>query len=108
MQKTAYDIRISDGSSDVCSSDLIISVFIFGGVFERFPELKLVCVEADAGWAAHFMYRMDHAYKRHRHWMKGKELSRLPSEWFRSNVWLTFQEIGRASCRARRGPYVLI
>jgi predicted TIM-barrel fold metal-dependent hydrolase len=70
----------------------IISTFIFGGVFDRHPGLKLVCVEADAGWAPHFMYRMDHAYKRHRHWMRGRELSRLPSEWFRSNVWLTFQD----------------
>ncbi len=40
-----------------------------GGVFERHPKLKLVCVEADAGWAPHCMYRMDHAYKRHRYWL---------------------------------------
>jgi len=70
----------------------IIGMFIFGGVFERHPKLKLVCVEADAGWAPHFMYRMDHAYKRHRHWMKGQELSRLPSEHFRENVYMTFQD----------------
>src|SRR3546814_7056695 len=25
-QKTAYDVRISDGSSDVCSSDLIVVI----------------------------------------------------------------------------------
>jgi hypothetical protein len=29
----------------------IIGMFIFGRVFERHPKLKLVCVEADAGWA---------------------------------------------------------
>ena len=38
------------------------------------------------------MYRMDHAYKRHRFWMKGKELARLPSEYFRENIALTFQD----------------
>jgi predicted TIM-barrel fold metal-dependent hydrolase len=70
----------------------IIGMFVFGGVFERNPALKLVCVEADAGWAPHFMYRMDHAYKRHRHWMKGKELSKLPSAYFRENVYMTFQD----------------
>ncbi|MBT4485915.1 MAG: amidohydrolase [Rhodospirillaceae bacterium] len=70
----------------------IIGMFIFGGVFHRHPALKLVCVEADAGWAPHFMYRMDHAYKRHRHWMKGKELGELPSEYFRENVYMTFQD----------------
>ncbi len=70
----------------------IIGTFVFSGVFERYPDLKLVCVEADAGWAPHFMYRMDHAYKRHRYWMKGQELARLPSEYFMENVYMTFQD----------------
>jgi predicted TIM-barrel fold metal-dependent hydrolase len=70
----------------------ILGMLVFGGVFERFPKLKVVCVEADAGWAPHYMYRMDHAYKRHRHWMRGRELSRLPSEYFKENIYLTFQD----------------
>src|SRR5258708_6617097 len=70
----------------------IMGTLIFSGVFERPPRLRVVCVEADAGWAPHFMYRMDHAYKRHRYWMKGKELQRLPSEYFRKNIALTFQD----------------
>ena len=44
-------------------------MLVLGGVFERHPDLKIVCVEADAGWVPHFMYRMDHAYKRHRYWL---------------------------------------
>lgn len=70
----------------------ILGMLVFSGVFERHPKLKVVCVEADAGWAPHYMYRMDHAYKRHRYWMKGKELQRLPSEYFRENIYLTFQD----------------
>ncbi len=70
----------------------IIGTFIFGAVFERHPELKLVCVEADAGWVPHYMYRMDHAYKRHRYWLKCPEMERLPSEYFRENVYMTFQD----------------
>ena len=70
----------------------ILGLFVFGGVFERFPKLKVVCVEADAGWAPHFMYRMDHAYNRHRHWMKGRELKKLPSEYFAENIYMTFQD----------------
>ena len=70
----------------------IMGMLVFSGVFERHPKLRVVCVEADAGWAPHFMYRMDHAYKRHRYWMKGKELQRLPSEYFRENISLTFQD----------------
>ena len=70
----------------------IIGVFIWGRVFERHPDLKMVCVEADAGWAPHFAYRMDHGYKRHRFWMKMGDMGKLPSEYFRENVYLTFQD----------------
>jgi predicted TIM-barrel fold metal-dependent hydrolase len=67
-------------------------MFIFGRVFERHPDLKLVCVEADAGWAPHYMYRMDHVYKRHRAWLKCDEMKKLPSEYFQQNVYVTFQD----------------
>jgi predicted TIM-barrel fold metal-dependent hydrolase len=64
----------------------------FTGVFERHPELNVVCVEADAGWVPHYMYRMDHAYDRHRYWMKAPPLAKMPSEYFRQNIYLTFQD----------------
>jgi uncharacterized protein len=70
----------------------IIGTFIFGGVFERHPKLKVVCVEADAGWVPHYMYRMDHAYDRHRYWLTGTQLSKMPSAYFRENVYTTFQD----------------
>jgi uncharacterized protein len=70
----------------------IIGTLIFSGVFERHPKLKVVCVEADAGWAPHYMYRMDHAYDRHRYWLTAGTISKLPSEYFRENIYLTFQD----------------
>ena len=71
----------------------IIGTFILGGVFERHPKLKIICVEADAGWAPHYMYRMDHAFDRHRFWLPpGQSLSKMPSEYFRENVYMTFQD----------------
>ncbi len=71
----------------------IMGTVVLGGVFERHPELKIVCVEADAGWVPHYMYRMDHAYKRHRNWLPpGQALSKLPSEYFRENIYTTFQD----------------
>ncbi len=71
----------------------IMGMLVLGGVFERHPNLKIVCVEADAGWVPHFMYRMDHAYKRHRYWLPaGQELSRMPSEYFADNIYVTFQD----------------
>ena len=36
---------------------------------------------------------MDHGYKRHRHWIDpGKELSKLPSEYFAEHIYTTFQD----------------
>jgi predicted TIM-barrel fold metal-dependent hydrolase len=70
----------------------IIGTLVFGAVFERHPELKVVCVEADAGWAPHWMYRADHAVDRHRNWLGGGSLERKPSEYFRENVSVTFQD----------------
>jgi uncharacterized protein len=70
----------------------IIGMLILSGVFERHPKLKIVCVEADAGWAPHFMYRMDHAFDRHRYWLTAGTLSKMPSEYFRENIYLTFQD----------------
>jgi predicted TIM-barrel fold metal-dependent hydrolase len=70
----------------------IMGMLVFSGVFERHPDLKVVCVECDAGWVPHYTYRMDHIYERHRHWNKAQELSRLPSEYFFENIYLTFQD----------------
>ncbi|MFP6771573.1 MAG: amidohydrolase family protein [Alphaproteobacteria bacterium] len=84
--------RINGFSTIIRGCQDIIGMFIFGGVFQRHPDLKLVCVEADAGWAPHYMYRMDHAYNHHRFWMKCDEMERLPSEYFKENVYMTFQD----------------
>jgi predicted TIM-barrel fold metal-dependent hydrolase len=71
----------------------IMGTLVLGGVFERHPKLKVVCVEADAGWVPHYMYRMDHAFKRHRNWLPpGQELSKLPSEYFAEHIYVTFQD----------------
>ena len=70
----------------------IIGTFVWGRVFERHPELRIVSVEADAGWLPHFAYRMDSGYKRHRFWMKVGDMEKLPSEYLFENVYLTFQD----------------
>jgi predicted TIM-barrel fold metal-dependent hydrolase len=80
-----YAVAIIRANQDV------IGMLIFGGVFERHPRLRIVCVEADAGWAPHWMYRMDHYYERHRH-LRQRGLERLPSVQFREHVYLTFQD----------------
>jgi uncharacterized protein len=84
--------RINGFLSIIRGNQDLIGMFIYGGVFMRNPSLKLVCVEADAGWVPHFMYRADHAYKRHRSWMMKSELEKMPSEYFREHVYTTFQD----------------
>lgn len=85
--------RLNSFLSIIRGNQDILGTMIFGGVFERYPELRVVCVEADAGWVPHYMYRMDHAYKRHRNWLApGVELSRLPSEYFSEHIYTTFQD----------------
>lgn len=69
---------------------LTIADMITGGVFERFPRLKIVSAENDVSWIPHFMYRIDHAYDRLRH-LEGLTLPMLPSDYMRRNVWATFQ-----------------
>lgn len=70
----------------------IMLMLVFSGVFERHPRLKVVCAEADAGWVPHFMYRMDHAYERHRFWLEVGTLTKPPSEYFAENIYVTFQD----------------
>jgi predicted TIM-barrel fold metal-dependent hydrolase len=85
--------RINSFLSIIRGNQDIMGTLIFGGVFERYPALRVVCVEADAGWVPHYMYRMDHAYKRHRNWLApGTTLTKLPSEYFAEHIYTTFQD----------------
>ncbi len=57
---------------------------IYGGVFDRFPRLKIVAAEWDIGWVAHMVGKFkDHDPK------TGLELA--PAEYFRRNIWFTFE-----------------
>ena len=64
---------------------------ISGGVLMRFPRLKLVSAENDAGWIPHYMYRLDHAFEKFGVMMR-EPLDMKPSEYIRRNLWATFQD----------------
>ncbi|MBV1905001.1 MAG: amidohydrolase [Pseudomonadales bacterium] len=70
----------------------IVCLMTMQGVFERNPKLKLVCAEGDAGWMPHYMYRMDHAVTFNTDSGLIDGLSKLPSEYLKSNVSMTFQD----------------
>ena len=82
---------IANLTNIVRSNQDIIAMLIWGGVFERFPDLRMVCVEADASWAPHMMQKMDQYYDDLRGLMRVGEFKRRPSEMFRDNLYMTFQ-----------------
>jgi hypothetical protein len=66
---------------------------IFSGLFERHPRLTLAIVELELARAPHLLSTMDYTY-RERH---GEAIYRfkdgmLPSDFFRRNIVLSFQE----------------
>jgi predicted TIM-barrel fold metal-dependent hydrolase len=68
-----------------------LAQIVFGGVLERFPRLRIVSAENDAGWLPHFGYRMDHVYHKYREiWDESTPLR--PSEYLRRQVYATFQD----------------
>ena len=78
-----------------------LAAMIFSGVFERFPNLKIVSVENDVSWAPNLMERMDHSYNRHRFWAgTGIKSDTLPSRFFRDHISMTFiRDAGAAPLR---------
>jgi predicted TIM-barrel fold metal-dependent hydrolase len=65
---------------------------IFAGALDRHPDLQLVSVENDAGWAAHLIERMDYvqAKARSRNLLTDQHNERIPSHYWRHNVHYTF------------------
>ncbi len=61
-----------------------LSSIVLDGVFDRFPRLKMVAVEAGCGFAAYLMDRLD---EKHRHFSAFSNLARKPSDYVRRNCY---------------------
>ena len=74
----------------------ILFRMISTGVFERFPDLKLVGSEVQAGWVPFYLEQFDDSVLRNR---QDWNLPLLPSEYFRRNVSIVyfFDEVGAAN-----------
>jgi predicted TIM-barrel fold metal-dependent hydrolase len=81
------------------SSAEALGMWILGGVFERFPDLRLVLVEPGIGWVAWWLDQVDTMTLRHGY--EYPALKALPSDYFRRNVFLTFMDEGNGVRVAR-------
>ena len=67
-----------------CDNMATMGHFIFTGMLERFPRLRLAILESNAGWLPFWLGRMDlHSHGRYSIMGKPKNLSLLPSEYFK-------------------------
>src|SRR3546814_10314675 len=90
-QKTAYEMRISDWSSDVCSSDLLGVEIVFG-----YPGGAVLPI-----YDALFQQeKIRHILVRH------EQAATHAAEGYARATGKPGVEIGRASCRERVCPYV--
>jgi len=64
----------------------------------RLCDSQMLChlttAEHDAGWVAHYAYRLDQMWERHHNWLgrKSQGMQRQPSEYLRTNTYFTFQK----------------
>jgi predicted TIM-barrel fold metal-dependent hydrolase len=81
---------------DAGSFPVILAKMISSGVFERFPALRFIGTEVQAGWVPYYLERFDESVLRNR---REWSLPLLPSEYFRRNASVVYivDEIGAAS-----------
>jgi uncharacterized protein len=79
------------------NSQALLTSLVIEGVFERFPSLRVIIVEAGFAWLPALTWRLD----KHWHRMRDEtpDLKRLPSEYIREQVWLTTQPMEEPETR---------
>jgi predicted TIM-barrel fold metal-dependent hydrolase len=79
------------------NAQALLSSLVLEGVFERFPTLRVIIVEAGFAWLPALCGRLD------THWLRMRDetpdLRRLPSEYIRQQVWLTTQPMEEPETR---------
>jgi predicted TIM-barrel fold metal-dependent hydrolase len=83
--------------------------FILGGIFDRFPRLKLVITETGCAWVPPLLAQLDKTIQRVREtgqtgeirYGDDQKLNHLASEYFAQNVWMGVSMPDRADVAAR-------
>jgi predicted TIM-barrel fold metal-dependent hydrolase len=83
-----FDVLVVQGMQQAFAS------LFHHGVFERFPRVKVVVLESQAGWIGYLLDRMDAVYKNP---LGGTtKLRDLPSRYFRRQCWISADPDERA------------
>lgn len=69
-----------------------LGFWILTGIFERFPELRVVLVEAGLGWLPYFIERLDRMQDRHGWRELAGAVPEKPSFYWHRNMAATFEE----------------
>lgn len=62
-----------------------LMAMVVDGLFDKFPRLKVLAIEAGCGWAAYAMDRLDEKYQHFKYFHPLK--LEKPSDYFRRNLW---------------------
>jgi predicted TIM-barrel fold metal-dependent hydrolase len=67
---------------------------VAAGVFDRYPDVRVVFAHGDAGWALHWMEFFDINYVRHKHLAEYtlQNEDAVPSDYMRKHAWFTFHQ----------------
>lgn len=68
----------------------VVSNLLFSGMYDKFPALKIVLVEANIGWIPTLMEQCDDMFYRYRFFTNASEKMNMPSEVFHKHFWSTF------------------
>jgi uncharacterized protein len=67
----------------------VVSNLILSGMFDRHPDLQMVSVESGVGWIPFILEALDYEMAENAP-QEFSQLGKLPSEYFRSNLYATF------------------
>lgn len=93
----SYYMEDMVGHAQSCQT--MLTSMVFEGIFERFPRLKIVVVEAGFAWLPSLCWRLDKLWARMR--AETPHLKRPPSEYIREHVWMTTQPMEEPEPKAR-------